>query len=294
MELQRKTKLNFEELTMPEREQFLNAMMECFPTDKSDNSYINYGLKQDLLDLYYNEKGNLVGFLTYELDSLRSYVSRLGVVGERNKGIATTILKNHINENANREIHLTCVENNPARYIYHENEFLVVDITEVDSDKYIDFIHYPQNEIENAARVLNETYKYKKLFNNRNLEYVLSKMYENKFYDNLYQYDLNDKQIDKIIQNSALFAQGLSLLDYAEPRYHAHYNYNVRKNNDDLFFYYIQDNAIKSFVEEKLKVEDSLKNKTIRELYNLVERIIVHNKDSKLSKGLKDAEIEKE
>ena len=201
------------------------------------------------------------------------------------------ILKNHLKEN-DKKVYLTCVDNNEARYLYHKLGFLIEDKTKVENKTYLDFIHYPNQELNNVARVLNETYKFSKLFKNHNLELALRKMYQNKFYDNLYQYDLNNNQIDKVIQDSALFAQCLSLIDYATPEYHAFYNYNVRKNHDNMFFYFTKDEILKDFVQNKLQLPQEEQKETMRKIDEVLERVIAINKDAELVKGIEDQNIE--
>lgn len=294
MELLRKCSLKFDDLSLDERKDLLNAMFECFPNDKEDRSYINGGLKEDSIDLYYDSDKKLVGFLTYENDMLESFISRIGVVGKRNQGVATKILKNHLKENKKQKIYLTCLESNNARYLYHKLGFLVEDKAETKDKTYLDFIHFPNEELNNTARVLNETYKLSKLVKNRNLELTIKKMYENKFYDNLYQYDLNNNQIDKVIAESALFAQCLSLLDYAKPKYHAFYNYNVKNQPDLVFFYFIKYKVLDEFVKEKLNQPESEQKETIRKLDEVLDRMIAEDVDEILVEGLKDPEIEKE
>lgn len=293
MQLYRKCGIKYQDLSLDERKELLNAIVECFPEDKQDKSYILAGLQRDTLELYFDENKELVGFLTHETDMLQSFVSRLGVVKNRNKGVATKILKNHLKEN-DKKVCLTCVDNNEARYLYHKLGFLIEDKTQVENKIYLDFIHYPNQELNNVARVLNETYKFSKLFKNHNLELALRKMYQNKFYDNLYQYDLNNNQIDRVIQDSALFAQCLSLIDYATPEYHAFYNYNVRNQHDLVFFYFIKYKVLDEFIKEKLNQPESEQKETIRKLDEVLDRMIAEDVDEILVEGLKDPEIEKE
>ena len=105
---------------------------------------------------------------------------------------------------------------------------------------------------------------------------------------------LNNNQIDKVIAESTLFAQCLSLLDYAKPKYHAFYNYNVRNQHDLVFFYFIKYKVLDEFVKEKLNQTESEQKETIRKLDEVLDRMIAEDVDEILVEGLKDPEIEKE
>lgn len=291
MKLKRKNNIKLSDLSEKEQKELRKAIDTQFPEDKKN--WKEHQILEDLiLDLYYDENNKFVGYICYDDDRSvcdRTIIQRFGVK-DQNEKIATEMLSNFAKEH-NRYIYMVSPIENDIKYLYHSLGFLVDNIIEYEGRKYYDFVYYKNEELTNVARVLNEVYQYSKIIKDQNFERALLCMYQNKFYDNLYQYNLNNRQIDKVIKDSPLFALGLSLIDYSKLKYHAAYNYNVRKNKNYDFFQYILD---ESYYEYMRANGNTLEYKTKKEVEDIFKILVSLNKDAVLVKDLNEEKQEQE
>lgn len=211
---------NISSVSKKKYKQFLALVDECFPYVFSGEDEIYLNFVDSKLDLILDDN-LVVGFVSYGDDVKNTIdINYLGVKQDKkylNQGIATMIINNFINKYPNSDLLLHCrADNDRARYLYHKLGFEVYG--EGNSSFYGHMYQLALNtnkKYKGIASVLYELYKENKRRDNETLEETLFDMYQNKLYDNIYQYDMSEKEIDKVIMNSKLFVKCVSILDEA-------------------------------------------------------------------------------
>lgn len=254
---------------------FFDIFDGCFPNIFFDKEDIFTTLKkqENLINLYYIND-NIVGFICHKnIDENTVCINYLGVNQSKKKyteqGVASNMLENFINQNPNKEIHLICnAINDRARYLYHKFNFEIVAHAISDLGKKQYHMVLNTNKKDRAiAAIIYEIYKQKINAKKETIEDIFLDMFINQKYDNLYQYDIEDNEINHIIKHSTIFAQCLSILDN-------YFSFESSPLRGNIFSYissdlesYIRNDSTTYLDDEQLK---NLNNKKINQIFSLL------------------------
>lgn len=223
MDLIKKSYTSAEKIPTKLKKEFSSVMDKCFPNIFFDSSDLLSALKiyNTKIDLFYSNENVLLGFICHsKLDEDNVSINYLGVNQEKRKytekGIATYILSDFIKNNPNTTVNLICnCINDRARYLYHKFNFDIKSIyNSAVGLKQYHMVLNTNKEYNAIASIIYEIYKHSQK-NELSIEESFFDIYNNKKFDNLYQYNINEKDIEETILNSSLFAQCLSILDHS-------------------------------------------------------------------------------